>query len=103
MMTCVQPASLIIATETAPVKAPDASKWTSCAASSRFPPLTTSATGTSHVNGGAISTSRSAAAAAVYFTARASVSASPSVVFIFQLPAMSGFLRAFMQPPARAP
>src|SRR5258707_11850042 len=91
-ITYSAPASLIMGPETSPVNAPQASQYRSCAATPMFVLRAASATACTAVNGGATTISTLVTS----FTARRSsfmnTTASCTVLFIFQLPAMNGIL-----------
>ena len=90
-MTCVTPASTSIGAETSPVKAPSFSKCMFWAATATGEPLAAATTAASAVNGGATSASP-AAPATPFRISSTSATASATVLYIFQLPAIS-FLR----------
>src|SRR3990172_563153 len=89
-MQWVAPASFSIRVETSPVNAPSSAKWTFWDATPMPLPWTSCATAQIDGYGGArtISTPRTSATSGR--KARTKAAASPAVLYIFQLPAMTG-------------
>src|SRR5579875_743190 len=92
MITCVQPASRSIGAETSPVNAPSFSHATSWAETLITLPAADSATACNAVNGGATITSQWSIPAILGLSARMNPTASAMVLYIFQLPAITGCL-----------
>src|SRR5215813_5346971 len=90
MITYSAPASLIIAPDTSPVKAPSRSQYMFCAATPILLLLSASATAWIAVNGGAITISTSATSFTATRSSLANTTASLTVLYIFQLAAMNG-------------
>src|ERR1051326_650727 len=92
-MQCVAPASTSISAETSPVNAPClCSAATSWAATCTVVPTRASATARKAVNGGATTTSQCVTPSTRSAIDRAVATASAIVLYIFQFPAMTGFL-----------
>src|SRR5208283_4578261 len=94
MMTCVQPASTSIAAEMSPVCAPSLSQCISWADTATFDPSAASAAAANAVKGGATTTSQCTACAATGLIISMKCTASATVLYIFQFPAITG-LRMF--------
>src|SRR5882672_5025375 len=91
MLTCVAPASLNMKGATSPVCAPSSTSVEQfCPATRMLDPSSRSATVLSAVNTGAITTSQWLALATSGLSARAVSTDSPTVLYIFQFPAITG-------------
>src|SRR5512140_468933 len=90
MMQWVAPASVSIRVETSPVNAPSSAKWTFWDATPIALPLTSCATAPIDRYGGARTISTPRASDTSGRKARTKAAASPAVLYIFQLPAMTG-------------
>src|SRR2546423_4015055 len=92
-MALLAPASFIIDADTSPVNAPGpASAAASCAAMSILEPSSRAAIDLIAVNGGAITISQCVEATTRGLNAWANSNASAIVLYIFQFPAIIGFL-----------
>ena len=91
MITARQPASTSMGGETSPVKAPSGAQYTSCAAIAMADPRAASTAAARAVNGGATTISQCVAAATSGFSAAKYARVSACVLYIFQLPAITGF------------
>src|SRR5271157_6594487 len=91
-MACVQPAATSIGPEISPVKAPSLAHAMFCAPMRMFDPCAAPTAAVRFVKGGQITVSQWSAPPASGRNASKNAMVSAGVLYIFQLPAMTGFL-----------